>query len=131
MPADEVEGRRARTSAGADLVITSYGFLPRMPWLATTPWRLVVLDEAQAIKNPGAKQTTAVKQLRAEARIALTGTPIENRLGDLWSIFDFINPGLLGVGEAVFGLRQAARRRGRTIPTVRSASSCGPTSCAA
>jgi len=55
-----------------------------------------VLDEAQAIKNPAAKQTKMVKQLRADTRIALTGTPIENRLGDLWSIFDFINPGLLG-----------------------------------
>ena len=56
----------------------------------------MVLDEAQAIKNPTAKQTRSVKQLRADVRIALTGTPIENRLGDLWSIFDFINPGLLG-----------------------------------
>ncbi len=80
------------------------------PWLATTPWRLVVLDEAQAIKNPAAKQTKAVKKLRAETRIALTGTPIENRLGDLWSIFDFINPGLLGSSKPVFGIRQEARR---------------------
>ena len=79
-----------------DLVITSYGFLARSPWLGTTPWRLAVLDEAQAIKNPAAKQTKTVKQLRADTRIALTGTPIENRLSDLWSIFDFINPGLLG-----------------------------------
>ena len=82
--------------ADVDLVITSYGFLARLPWLGATAWRLVVLDEAQAIKNPAAKQTRTVKQLRAETRIALTGTPIENRLGDLWSIFDFINPGLLG-----------------------------------
>jgi non-specific serine/threonine protein kinase len=82
--------------ADVDLVITSYGFLARSPWLGTAPWRLVVLDEAQAIKNPAAKQTKMVKQLRADTRIALTGTPIENRLGDLWSIFDFINPGLLG-----------------------------------
>ena len=79
-----------------DLVITSYGSLLRMPWLATTSWHLVILDEAQAIKNPDAKQTRAVKKLAAQARIALTGTPVENRLGDLWSIFDFINPGLLG-----------------------------------
>jgi SNF2 family DNA or RNA helicase len=86
----------ADVPADVDLVITSYGFLARLPWLAATPWRLVVLDEAQAIKNPAAKQTKMVKQLRADARIALTGTPIENRLGDLWSIFDFINPGLLG-----------------------------------
>ena len=82
--------------ADVDLVITSYGFLARSPWLVTAPWRLVVLDEAQAIKNPAAKQTRIVKQLQADTRIALTGTPIENRLGDLWSIFDFINPGLLG-----------------------------------
>jgi non-specific serine/threonine protein kinase len=57
---------------------------------------LVALDEAQAIKNPEAKQTRAAKKLKAQARFALTGTPVENRLGDLWSIFDFINPGLLG-----------------------------------
>jgi hypothetical protein len=82
--------------AEADLAITSYGYLARTPQLAATPWRLVVIDEAQAIKNPAAKQTRTVKSLKADARIALTGTPIENRLGDLWSIFDFINPGLLG-----------------------------------
>ena len=82
--------------AGVDLAITSYGFLTRAAWLGAIPWNLVVIDEAQAIKNPGARQTRTVKQLKAHARIALTGTPIENRLGDLWSIFDFINPGLLG-----------------------------------
>jgi len=82
--------------ADLDLVVTSYGFLARSPWLGTASWRLVVLDEAQAIKNPAAKQTKTVKRLRADTRIALTGTPIENRLNDLWSIFDFINPGLLG-----------------------------------
>jgi non-specific serine/threonine protein kinase len=81
---------------GIDLVITSYGYLMRAPWLRATVWRLAVVDEAQAIKNPDAKQTRTVKQLTAQARIALTGTPIENRLGDLWSIFDFVNPGLLG-----------------------------------
>jgi non-specific serine/threonine protein kinase len=79
-----------------DVVITSYGSLLRLPWLTETRWRLAVLDEAQAIKNPSAKQTRAVKQLKADSRFALTGTPVENRLGDLWSIFDFINPGLLG-----------------------------------
>ncbi|MBV8751959.1 MAG: DEAD/DEAH box helicase [Hyphomicrobiales bacterium] len=86
----------AAALAGVDLVITSYGFLSRAAWLGQIPWRLAVIDEAQAIKNPGAKQTRTVKQIKADARIALTGTPIENRLGDLWSIFDFINPGLLG-----------------------------------
>jgi hypothetical protein len=79
-----------------DLVITSYGSLLRIPWIAEVSWRLAILDEAQAIKNPDAKQTRTVKGLKAGARFALTGTPVENRLGDLWSIFDFVNPGLLG-----------------------------------
>jgi non-specific serine/threonine protein kinase len=96
MPAEKLTTLGADNLADVDLVITSYGFLARLPLLAATSWRLAVLDEAQAIKNPAAKQTRSVKQLRSEARIALTGTPIENRLGDLWSIFDFINPGLLG-----------------------------------
>ncbi|WP_404300108.1 SNF2-related protein [Alicycliphilus denitrificans] len=60
-----------------------------------------MLDEAQAIKNPVAQQTRAVKKLQAATRIALTGTPVENRLSDLWSFFDFTHPGLLG-SERVF-----------------------------
>jgi SNF2 family DNA or RNA helicase len=96
LSADDAGNPDADVPADTDLVITSYGFLARSPWLATVPWRLVVLDEAQAIKNPAAKQTRTVKQLQADTRIALTGTPVENHLGDLWSIFDFINPGLLG-----------------------------------
>ena len=95
-PSEKLNMDRADNFADVDLVITSYGFLTRTPWLETTSWRFVVLDEAQGIKNPAAKQTKSVKRLKAEMRIALTGTPIENRLGDLWSIFDFINPGLLG-----------------------------------
>lgn len=81
---------------GIDVAITSYGMLRRLPALAERRWNLVALDEAQAIKNPGAQQTRAAKALRARARIALTGTPVENRAADLWSLFDFINPGLLG-----------------------------------
>jgi non-specific serine/threonine protein kinase len=96
MSAEALKADGDAVLAGVDLAITSYGFLPRAPWLLRTSWRLAVLDEAQAIKNPSAKQTQSVKQVRADTRIALTGTPIENRLGDLWSIFDFINPGLLG-----------------------------------
>ncbi len=79
-----------------DLIATTYGMLLRQQWLNNLNWRLVILDEAQAIKNPAANQTRAVKKLKSEARIALTGTPIENRLGDLWSLFDFLSPGLLG-----------------------------------
>jgi non-specific serine/threonine protein kinase len=96
LPPEELKSLPAGRLADADLVITSYGTLLRLPWLTETQWRLAAIDEAQAIKNPGAKQTKAVKSLKAESRIALTGTPIENRLGDLWSIFDFVNPGLLG-----------------------------------
>ena len=62
-------------------------------------WQCVVLDEEQAIKKPGAKQTQAVKKLQARSRIALTGTPVENHLSDLWSIFDFTCPGLLGTDK--------------------------------
>jgi non-specific serine/threonine protein kinase len=83
-----------------DLVITTYGMLTRQPWLTERRWNLVVLDEAQAIKNAGTRQARATKELRAAGRIALTGTPIENRLSDLWSLFDFLNPGLLGSAKA-------------------------------
>lgn len=99
MPADQVRQITPDEFAGIDLVITSYRTLLRVPALARTNWRLVVLDEAQAIKNPTAKQTKAAKALKAGARIALTGTPVENHLGDLWSIFDVINPGLLGTAK--------------------------------
>jgi non-specific serine/threonine protein kinase len=88
-----LDSRRLRD---VDLVLTSYGTLVRTPALPKIAWDVAVLDEAQAIKNPSAKQTRAVKQLEARARIVLTGTPVENRLGDLWSIFDFTNAGLLG-----------------------------------
>ncbi len=96
LPKGDLKDPDAPWIEGADLVITSYATLLRLPALTERTWDLVILDEAQAIKNPGARQTRAVKQLHGRARIVLTGTPIENRLGDLWSIFDFINPGLLG-----------------------------------
>ncbi len=96
MTAEEIRQFTPEQAAKLDLVITSYGTLLRVPVFSTIAWRLVILDEAQAIKNPGAKQTRAARALNAKARIALTGTPVENRLGDLWSIFDVINPGLLG-----------------------------------
>ncbi|MEM7174425.1 MAG: DEAD/DEAH box helicase [Chlamydiota bacterium] len=79
-----------------DAVVTTYAMTVRQQWLAEIKWDLVILDEAQAIKNSSTKQACAVKNLKAFARIALTGTPIENRLSDLWSLFDFLNPGLLG-----------------------------------
>ncbi|MBP0639527.1 DEAD/DEAH box helicase [Cupriavidus sp. AcVe19-6a] len=96
MPAAESRALDPARLADTDLVITSFGSLLRQPVLGTIPWRLAIVDEAQAIKNPGARQTRQVKQLQAQSCIALTGTPVENRLSDLWSIFDFTHPGLLG-----------------------------------
>jgi hypothetical protein len=83
--------------ARADVVITTYALVTRdRETLARVLWRRVVLDEAQYIKNPPTKQTSAIRSLRAERRIALTGTPVENRLSELWSIMEFCNPGALG-----------------------------------
>ena len=114
LPLDQLAALSAERIAAYDLVITSYGTLHRLPWLAATTWRLAVIDEAQAIKNPGTRQTRAVKTLKAGARIALTGTPVENRLGDLWSIVDFVNPGLLGAARAftAFAKRMDASPQG-------------------
>ncbi|MFA5627324.1 MAG: DEAD/DEAH box helicase [Thiohalomonadaceae bacterium] len=104
MTQEELHALDPERLAATDLVITSYGTLMRLPNLLAMRWHLVVADEAQALKNPAAKQTKAVKQLQAESRIALTGTPVENRLSDLWSIFDFTHPGLLGSRKAFAGL---------------------------
>ncbi|MGP8320857.1 MAG: DEAD/DEAH box helicase [Methanosarcinaceae archaeon] len=79
-----------------DLVITTYALIQRYKWLQSYSWNYIILDEAQAIKNPGTKQTKAIKSLTSCNRIVMTGTPIENRLTDIWSLFDFLNPGLLG-----------------------------------
>lgn len=81
----------------SDVVITSYALARRdEKILSVIHWRRVVLDEAQNIKNPSSAQSKAVLKLRADHRLALTGTPVENRLLDLWSIFNFLNPGYLG-----------------------------------
>ncbi|MEX0774483.1 MAG: SNF2-related protein [Phycisphaeraceae bacterium] len=80
-----------------DLVVTSYGLMRRdVDELRKTPFHYVVLDEAQAIKNPGSQVAKAARLLQAQHRLALTGTPVENHLGDLWSIFEYLNPGMLG-----------------------------------
>ncbi|KMQ50743.1 Helicase, SNF2/RAD54 family [Chitinispirillum alkaliphilum] len=79
-----------------DIAITTYGMLSRCVWLKEHNWFYIICDEAQAIKNPGTNQTKSVKALKSKNRCVITGTPVENRLSDLWSIFDFINPGLLG-----------------------------------
>jgi len=92
----EMAARSSKALAGVDVVLTTYSMVLRQTWLLDVKWGLVVLDEAQAIKNPVARQTRAVKKLKSVARIVLTGTPVENRLTDLWSLFDFLCPGLLG-----------------------------------
>ena len=106
------DAERARQDC--DIVLTTYGMVTRWDGLRGLRWNLAILDEAQAIKNPGARQTKAVKELQAQQRIVLTGTPVENRLGDLWSLFDFLNPGLLGSARRFSGfIKESATDSGR------------------
>ncbi|NEV60774.1 SNF2-related protein [Thiorhodococcus minor] len=91
--------RRKRFEAAAeqDLVLTTYPLLPRdVDALARQEWHLLILDEAQAIKNPRSKAAQAARQLQARHRLCLTGTPLENHLGELWSLLDFLMPDVLG-----------------------------------
>jgi hypothetical protein len=86
-----------KAAAAADIVITTYALATRdRTVLAKVPWRRIVLDEAQNVKNPEAKQTKAVRALPSPRKVALTGTPVENHLGELWSIMEILNPSLLG-----------------------------------
>jgi hypothetical protein len=95
--------------ADADIVVTTYGLLTRdLDTLAAIEWGTVVLDEAQFVKNAGTKAAKAVRRLRAGQKLALTGTPVENRLSELWSILDAVNPGLLG-GQQRFRERYATK----------------------
>ncbi|MGA2474083.1 MAG: DEAD/DEAH box helicase [Acidimicrobiales bacterium] len=95
---DRLDGKVfTRQAKKAELVLTTYGLVARdQQLLATVPWRRLVLDEAQQIKNSAARTTQSVRAIPAERRIAMTGTPVENRLAELWSIMQFLNPGLLG-----------------------------------
>ncbi len=97
--AQQISALHEKQLDAIDLVITTYALVQRYDWLREYPWHVVILDEAQAIKNPAAKQTKAVKALPATNRIIMTGTPIENRMADFWSLFDFVNPGLLGTAK--------------------------------
>ena len=90
-------GNKRELEKNSDIIITSYGIIRRdIENLKNSEWSYIILDEAQNIKNPQTLQTKAIKQLKGKKRIALTGTPIENRLTELWSIFDFLMPGFLG-----------------------------------
>ncbi len=88
-------GRRLEKEP-AFLNITTYGMISRIKELKEMNWTCIILDEAQAIKNPVTKQTKEIKKLTGRMRIAMTGTPIENDLTNLWSLFDFLNKGLMG-----------------------------------
>ncbi len=90
----EIEERLEHSDAF--LFVTTYQTAIRVEGMQKTEWECVILDEAQAVKNPRAKTTRTIKQIPAPMRIAMTGTPIENDLSNLWSIFDFLNKGLLG-----------------------------------
>ncbi len=95
--ASRAKGDLAKKFEKVDLVITTYGTAVRdMDQLAKITWGKVVIDEAQAIKNPTAETSQQLRRLDARTRVALTGTPIENGLGDLWSIMDWANAGLVG-----------------------------------
>jgi len=100
--ADRLRGDDLQDEARShDVLLTSYALLVRdLPVLQTIGFRGVVLDEAQNIKNPETKQSKAARALKTDWRVALTGTPVENHVGDLWSLFEFLNPGLLGTESA-------------------------------
>ncbi|MGA9376443.1 MAG: DEAD/DEAH box helicase, partial [Mycobacterium sp.] len=104
-----------------DMIVTTYATATRdIDELSEYRWNRVVLDEAQAVKNSLSRGAKAVRRLDADHRVALTGTPVENRLAELWSIMDFLNPGLLGSSE-VFRARYAVpvERYGQTEPAQR------------
>jgi len=92
----QLEQNPAAALRDIDVVVTTYQVVRRAEWLFQIQWQLAVLDEAQTIRNPGSSQSKATRRLRATSRVVLTGTPVENQLGDLWPLFDFCNPGLLG-----------------------------------
>ncbi|MEG0864699.1 MAG: DEAD/DEAH box helicase [Clostridia bacterium] len=110
---------RAFDLSAADVFITTYGMALRVEELHQAAWDLIILDEAQAIKNPSTKQTKAIKQLHGATRIAMTGTPIENRLSDLWSIFDFLNQGLLGTAKEFTDFSKRLKADGRGYARLR------------
>ena len=98
-------GRSKRELAAAapahDVVVSTYALLHRdEAELRAVSWSRVILDEAQNIKNPSTRAAQAARKLPARWRAALTGTPVENRLSELWSIFQFLNPGYLGSAES-------------------------------
>ena len=96
--------------ADADVVLMTYGMMRRdVTWLAGARFDTVILDETQAIKNPATAVAKAARLLRGEHRLAMSGTPIENHLGELWSLFEFLDPGMLGTAGFAKALQADAR----------------------
>ena len=86
-----------------DLILTTYAMAGRTGWMKSYKWRNLILDEAQAIKAPGSERSKMVRKMRAHWRVAMTGTPIENKIGDIWPIMDFLNPGMFGTLKEFIG----------------------------
>src|SRR5206468_451524 len=104
--------RDPRAIRAADVVLTTYGTMRRdAATLNAIEFDYAILDEAQAIKNAATASAKAARLLKAKHRLALSGTPIENHLGELWSLFEFLNPGLLGSAKA-FQRVSTVRTRG-------------------
>ncbi len=105
-----------------DVIVTSYGLLRRdAAELSEQPFHYAILDEAQAIKNPQSQGAKAARLLNASHRLALTGTPVENHLGDLWSIFEFLNPGMLGSNSMFSDLLRGGVSDPRSVEAARQA----------
>ena len=115
----KLEKINGETLSKYDLVMTTYGLVRKSEWAQKISWNYVILDEAQAIKNPNSAQTKSIKLLKSSNRLALTGTPVENHVGDLWSIFDFINPGLLGTKSEFQDLSKRLSQNGKGLAPIR------------
>jgi SNF2 family DNA or RNA helicase len=104
--------KRAADLLGHDLVVTTYGTLRRdIKMLKETDFDYAILDEAQAIKNASSQSAKACRLIRARHRLALTGTPVENHVGEIWSLFEFLNPGMLGSAKVFSGIREGVGSR--------------------
>lgn len=105
--------RHVKEAHDVDVLITSYPLIRQdIEQLTTIEFRFAILDEAQHIKNAGSKGAQAVRQLQAQTRFALTGTPLENGVGELWSIFNFVLPGICSVtARSCAAIRMERTRR--------------------
>ena len=103
-------GKDAEAFKNADLILTTYGTLRNdIPFLKDVAFDYAILDEAQAVKNASSESAKAVRLIQANHRLALSGTPVQNHLGELWSLFEFLNPGMLGTARAFQATGAAAR----------------------